>query len=65
MKKFSERAVEIMVERYKKLPGPSSGYANYHEYMQRTAALEYPSVRYLDASDVALALDEQQSGRLW
>lgn len=61
MKKISERAVEIMVERYKKLNGPSRDFESYHDYCVRMQLLGYPGVAHVCASDVALALDEYQA----
>jgi|SRR6478609_1736933 len=60
LKKLSERAIEIMVERHKNTAGPSDGWGNLHRFYSTTDASGYPGLDYVSEKDLAQALDEYQ-----
>jgi hypothetical protein len=56
MKKISERAIEIMVERHKKECGPSDGWGSMYRFNSNTG-FNYPNLSYVSVEDLGQALD--------
>jgi hypothetical protein len=61
MKKISERAVEIMVERNRNTRGPTDRWGNFDRFYSTTDHHDYPGMNYVTVGDLAQALDEYQA----